>query len=196
MRENLKTAVEFMNKVKRVKGILQIILFGSVARGEDKATSDIDIAIIHNLKEAESLKSEVNKIVPEKVQVVYININRLPKEVELVSALTGEGLLLYGKPLKVHLNQKELKPFVLVVYDTKNMAKKQRMLLNRALHGSVSKSRYKGKIYRSESRGVVAHAGITKLTKACLLAEPKKAVVIRNVLSLFKVKFKEELIWK
>ncbi len=196
MRNNLETAVEFMNKVKRVKGILQIILFGSVARGEDKATSDIDIAIIHNLKEAESLKGEVNKIIPEKVQVVYMNVNRLPKEVELVSALTGEGLLLYGKPLKVNLGKKELKPFVLVVYDTRNMAKTQRMLLNRALHGSVSKSKYKSKIYRSESKGIVAQAGITKLTKACLLAEPKKAVVIRNVLSQFKVKFKEELIWK
>ncbi len=196
MRNNLETAVEFMNKVKRVKGILQIILFGSVARGEDKATSDIDIAIIHNLKEAESLKGEVNKIISEKVQVVYMNINRLPKEIELVSALTGEGLLLYGKPLKVNLGKKELKPFVLMVYDTRNMAKKQRMLLNRALHGSVSKSKYKGKNYRSESKGIVAQAGITKLTKACILAEPKKAVVIRNVLSQFKVKFKEELIWK
>ncbi len=196
MRNNLKTAVEFTNKVKRMSGVLQIILFGSVARGEDKATSDIDIAIIHNLKEAESLKGEVNKIVPEKVQVVYMNVNRLPKEIELVSALTGEGLLLYGKPLKVNLGKKELKPFVLVVYDTRNMAKTQRMLLNRALHGSVSKSKYKRKIYRSESKGIVAQAGITKLTKACLLAEPKKAVVIRNVLDRFKVKFKEELIWK
>lgn len=196
MKENLKTAVEFANKAKKIKGILQIILFGSVAKGEDKAASDIDIAIIHNLKDVESLKGEVNKIAPEKIQVAYVNINRLPREVELVSALAGEGLLLYGKPLKVNLNQKELKPFVLMVYDTRNMARKQRMLLNRALHGSVSKSRYKGKVYQSESKGVVAHAGVTKLTKACLLAEPKKAAVIRNVLNQFKVKFKEELIWK
>lgn len=196
MKENLKTAIEFANKVKKITGVLQIILFGSVAKGEDKATSDIDIAIIHRLKDVESLKGEVNKIAPEKVQAAYINVNRLPKEIELVSALAGEGLLLYGKPLSVHLNQKELKPFVLMVYDTRNMAKTQRMLLNRALHGSVSRSKYKNKTYQSESKGIIAQAGITKLTKACLLAEPKKAVVIRNVLNQFKVKFKEELIWK
>jgi len=196
MKQNLKTAIDFADKLKKTKGILQIILFGSVAKGEDKTDSDIDIAIIHNLKDTEALKSFVNKFVHEKIQVVYISVDRLPKEIELVSALTGEGLLLYGKPLKVNLDKKELKPFVLIVYDTTDLERKQRMLLNRALHGSVSKSRYKGKIYRTETKGITSQAGIVKLTKACLLAEPKKAVVIRDVLERFHVKYKEELIWK
>lgn len=196
MKENLEIAIDFADKAGKFKGILQIILFGSVARGEDKADSDIDIAIIHNLKNIEAIKTSVNKFVHEKIQVVYMNIDRLPKEIELVSALAGEGLLLYGKPFKVVLNKKEIKPFILITYDTTSLEKNKRMLLNRALYGSISKSRYKNKTYKSEFKGVMAHSGIVKLTKACLLAEPKKAVVIRGVLKEFNVKYKEELIWK
>ena len=125
-----------------------------------------------------------------------MSVDRLTKEPELVSALTGEGLLLYGQPIKVVLDKKELKPFVLIVYDTTDLEKKQRMLLNRALYGSVSQSQYKGKTYKTETKGITAQAGIVKLTKACLLTEPKKAVIIRKVMQIFGVKFKEELIWK
>lgn len=196
MKENLEIAVDFANKLKKNKGILQIILFGSVAKGEDKSDSDIDIAIIHNLKETENLKNFVNKFIHEKIQVVYMDVNGLSKEIELVSALTGEGLLLYGKPIKVVFDKKELNPFVLIIYDTRDLEKKKRMLLNRALHGSVSKSEYKGKTYKTETKGIVFQAGIVKLTNACLLAEPKKAVIVRETLKSFNARYKEELIWK
>lgn len=196
MKENLEIAIEFANELRKVRGILQIVLFGSVARGEDKISSDIDIAIVHDLKNIESLKSFINKLVHEKIQVVYVSINKLANEIELVSALTGEGLLLYGKPIKVIFNRKQLKPFVLIIYDTIGLEKKKRMLLNRALHGSVSQNKYKGKTYKTETKGIIAQAGIVKLTKACLLAEPKKAVIIRDTLKRFNAKFKEELIWK
>lgn len=196
MKKNFEIAIDFVNKLEKVKGILQVVLFGSVAKGEDKHDSDIDIAIIHEIKNLEKLKSHVNRIIHEKIQVVYMHVNRLAKEIELVSALTGEGLLLYGKPLKVVLNKKELKPSILIVYDTTRLEKKQRMLLNRALHGSVSTSRYKGKVYKTEVKGAIAQSGIEKLAKACLFAEPKKAVMLRNVLRRFKTKFKEELVWR
>ncbi len=196
MKEKLQKAIKFSNNVRKFKGVSQVVLFGSVAKGTDTKDSDIDIAIIHNLKDIEGLKSFVNKIVDENIQVVYINIDRLPKEIELVSALTGEGLLLHGKPLKVVLEKKELKPFVLIVYDTTELIKKQRMLLNRALHGSISISKYKGKVYKTEVKGILSYLGIEKLTKACLICSPKKAVIVREVLNRFKVKYKEELIWK
>ena len=196
MKENLQIALNFANKLKNIKGILQIVLFGSVAKGEDKADSDIDIAVIHNLKDIENLKSSVNKIIHERIQAAYFNIDRLSKETEIVSALTGEGLLLYGKPIDVNFKSKALSPFILIVYDTTHIDKKKRMLLNRALHGSVSKSSYKGKSYVSKTKGILAEPGITKLTKACLLIDPRKALKVRNVLKRFDVKVREELIWK
>ena len=145
MKKNLQIAVDFANKLKNSKGVLQIILFGSVAKGEDKDDSDIDIAIVHNLKNIEKLKSFVNKFVHEKIQVAYLNVNGLSKEIEIVSALAGEGLLLYGKPINVSFKGNALEPFILIVYATIGIDKKKRMLLNRALHGSTSKSYYKNR---------------------------------------------------
>lgn len=196
MKENLEIAFNFARQAQRFKGILQIILFGSVAKGEDTPKSDIDIAIVHDLKNPEKLKSAVNEIVSDKIQVIYVTLSRLSKEIELVSALTGEGLLLFGHPLKVYLNKKELKPFVLMVYETTDLENKQRMLLNRALYGSISESQYGGKSYKTETKGIVAQPGIKKMAKACLLADPKKAVILRDVFKRFKVKFREELFWK
>ena len=110
--------------------------------------------------------------------------------------MAGEGLLLYGKPINVIFKGKALKPFILIVYDTSPIEKKKRMMLNRALHGSVSISSYKGKEYITKSKGILSEPGIVKLTKACLLVDPRKALKVRGVLKRFDVKVKEEFIWK
>lgn len=196
MNKNLETAVETAGKIGKLKGVLQVILFGSVAKGEDTAKSDIDLAVIHNLRNPEKLKSQINQMIPGKVQIVYATPEKLSKEIELVSALTGEGLLLFGRPLQVYLNKKELKPFIIMVYETSDLDNKQRMLLNRALYGSVSESQYGDKRYKSELKGIVNRPGIKKLAKACLLIESGKAGVVRNTIKRFKAKFQEELFWK
>ena len=54
MKDKLNIAIEFTEKLKKsryLKNIYQVVLFGSVATGEDNKTSDIDIAIIHNMKD-------------------------------------------------------------------------------------------------------------------------------------------------
>lgn len=197
MKDNFKTAIDFANNIKKLKNkhILQIVLFGSVARGEDKAVSDVDIAIIHDLKNTDELKSRIHKFQNERIQTTYLSLNKLPEETELVNALTGDGILLCGRPLKVILKAKELKPKTLIIYDTSEIPKTERMKLNRALHGSISKSRYKGKEYVTKITGILKEKGIERLTKAVLLMDPKKAAKITRTLRLYNVKWKEISIW-
>lgn len=197
MKDNFKIAVDFANNIKKLKNkhILQIILFGSVARGEDKAVSDVDIAIIHDLKDTDKLKSRIHKFQDERIQTTYLSLNKLPEETELVNALTGEGILLYGHPFKVILRAKELKPKTLIVYDTSEIPKTERMKLNRALHGSISKSRYKRKEYITKTTGVLKEKGIERLTKAVLLIDPKKAAKITLTLRLYNAKWREVSVW-
>lgn len=52
---------EFVDKVKRVSGVKRVILFGSVARGTERLTSDIDIAVIIDKKE-KNLESKVTSV--------------------------------------------------------------------------------------------------------------------------------------
>ncbi len=197
MKDNFKIAIDFVNNIKKLrnKHILQIILFGSVARDEDTKTSDIDIAIIHDLKDMDKLKTQIHKFQHDKIQASYFNLNQLPKETEIISALTGEGILLYGQPINIKLRAKELKPRILIIYDTSEIPKTKRMKLNRALHGGISKSRYKKKEYVTKTIGILKEKGIQKLKKTVLLVDPRKAAKVISTLKLYDAKWKEISIW-
>lgn len=198
MKSNFDIALDFIKrirKIKEVKEVLQIVLFGSVARGEDTATSDIDVAVIHNSKDPSKLQTEMNRLKHEKIQLSYIHIDKLSKESELVSALTGEGILLYGHPVNVKFGKEELKPKLLVVYDLSKLPKTDQMRINRALHGSISKSEYKGKRYKTEIKGILNEEGVNKLAKAVVLIDRKKAVKLFNILKRYNAKWKETALW-
>ena len=72
MIRNFDIALQFIKKLKQTaitKQILQIVLFGFVARGEDTVKSDIDIAIIHDSDNPSKLQTEINRLKHEKIQL-------------------------------------------------------------------------------------------------------------------------------
>lgn len=71
MNDRIKIASEFAKAIKSDK-IIKIILFGSVARGEDNEESDIDILIISNeWEQIDSLiTDEVFKVVLDKEELI------------------------------------------------------------------------------------------------------------------------------
>lgn len=195
MKSNLALAIEFANKAKEVKHVLQVILFGSVARGEDTDKSDIDIAIVHDSKDKFKIMDEINKNKTDKIQTTIININQLPEETELVGALAGEGLLLYGSPILIKEKKLDLKPKILISYSLAGLPQTEKMKINRALHGSISKSIFKGKEYKTETFGLVKEPGIEKINRGVLLVERGLAPKIINLLKRFNIKFKEIPVW-
>lgn len=64
-------AKEFTKKVKNIPEVKRVILFGSVARGEEKPESDVDIAVILSDKRAEE---KINKITDEILSTSRIKI--------------------------------------------------------------------------------------------------------------------------
>lgn len=195
MNENFKIAIEFAEKIKDIKSILQIILFGSVALGEDTLRSDIDIAIIHNRKNKFELMKEVNRFKNEKIQTTFLNITELSKETELIGALSGEGLLLYGRPIKLKINKLELKSKTLLIYNLSNLKQNEKVKLNRALSGAISKSKKDTKIYITKTKGLINEPGIEKLTKGCILADRNKRSKLVNLFKRFDVTYKEIALW-
>ena len=195
MNENLKEAIDFANKVKGIKGILQIILFGSVARGEDTLKSDIDIAVIHNHKDKFELMKEANKYKTENIQTTFININELSKESELTGALSGEGLLLYGRPIIIKEKKLDLNAKTLIAYSLADLPQTEKVKVNRALYGTVSKSSFQGKKYKTETKGLANEPGIEKISKGVLLVKREKAHKVINMLKRFNVKVREIPVW-
>lgn len=197
MTNNLEKAINFVTTLKKNKvtrGILQIVLFGSVARVEDTAESDIDIAIIYDGDKFDIMQ-KINRFAERKIQLTYLSLKELPKELEIVSALSGEGNLLWGKPLNVKLQQKELQPKVLISYDLSHLNKADQMKINRALHGGVSISRYKGKVYKTIVAGMVAEQGIKKYGRSVLIVERRKYAKVSSLFTRFNVSWKEMDIW-
>src|SRR3989339_188357 len=84
MKEHIKIAAEFALSIQHIEGIRQIILFGSVSRGEDTRTSDIDIAITFHGVEKMQLSSQLNKLKPESIQLTLIPLNKLHEQTEKV----------------------------------------------------------------------------------------------------------------
>ncbi len=94
-------AKEFTEHAKKIKGIEQIILFGSVAKGEEKLTSDVDIALIAKKdKRIENKIIVITKEILEKTQISIIPIILDKKEVKEKSQLAeelGKGEVLYER---------------------------------------------------------------------------------------------------
>jgi len=195
MKENLTTAIDFAEKIKKIRGILQIILFGSVSRGEDNPRSDIDIAVVFDDVDKFELSKEINKYKHERIQLTLIKLKDLAEETELTGALSGEGLILYGRPIKLKVNDIELQPKVLISYSLRNLPQTEKVKINRALHGSISKSEFKGNKYKTETKGLTNEAGIDRVNKGVLLVERGKSTKIVNVLKRFKAEVKEIVVW-
>jgi len=195
MKENLRIAINFAQKIKGIKGILQIVLFGSVSRGEDTAASDIDIAVIFDKADKFELSKKINIYKHDKIQLTLMGIKDLPEETELTGALSGEGLVLYGSPVKINADKMGLKPKILICYSLKNLPQTEKVKLNRALYGSVSESNFNGKKYRTETKGLINEPGIDKVNKGVLLTDRKKSAKIVNMLKRFKAEVKETVVW-
>ncbi len=195
MKSNLKTAIDFANKIKSVRSIIQIVLFGSVARGDDTVLSDIDIAIIIDETDKFKLMEELNMYKDEKIQMTILNLEDLPKETELKGALSGEGILLYGKPIGINIKKTELQPKSIISYSLSDIKQTEKVKLNRAIHGSISESNFKGKKYRTETRGFVNEVGVEKINRGVILSDRRKSAKIVNTLKRFGAKVKEIPIW-
>ncbi len=195
MNQNLAEAIKFVQEIKNNHNILQVVLFGSVARGEATSKSDIDIAIVHNAKDKFSLMQEVNKNKLKEIQTTFVHIQDLPKETELVGALSGDGLLLYGKPIIIQSNKLDLSAKVLITYAMNKLPLTEKVKISRALYGSVSKSSSGDKVYVTKTKGLAAEAGVEKISNSVLLVERKKAPKIVNMLKRFGAKVQATPIW-
>ena len=59
---NLNIAITFARKIRDKSNILSIVLFGSVATGDDTIESDIDIAIIYDQKDILDRRSRIESM--------------------------------------------------------------------------------------------------------------------------------------
>ena len=102
MHNRIEIAREFAHAIDS-EDIIKIILFGSVARGDDKEDSDIDILIVTQSRENidDSINDEVFNINAKYLEVVSAHImtekyyNRT-KDYSFLTTVHKEGFILVG----------------------------------------------------------------------------------------------------
>lgn len=190
-----KEAIRFVERIPDKYNILSIILFGSVATGNDVKTSDIDIAVIYGKKDDKQIAA-INEMKTEGIQLTHLSVNELSKELEIQYALAGEGILLYGRPVNITVKENEFKPKMLLVYEMKDLNYATRKKLHRALYGGKTTSQYKNKIYESRIEGIVAQVNARKLGKSVLYCDKRNAHAIIRVFKNLNVPWKEIAVWE
>lgn len=191
----LRELFEFGRRVGELPGVLAVTLFGSAARGEATIDSDIDIAVIYTKKDEKTMK-QVESFAPSRVHILHITPKELEKNVSLAGALSGEGLLLFGKPVVLQAQKLRLRPMVIIAYDTKGLDVNTRNKLNHALYGRTSRVEKPGKrAYIRRYEGLTARPGISKIGRAVLLVSREKSTTITRTLEAHGAKWKEIPIW-
>lgn len=189
-----KDAIKLTDKIKKFDEILSIVLFGSVAREEATSESDIDMVVIYDQKKPEIVK-KVNTLADERFQIVHLTLEELRDEPTLAGALSGEGILLYGKPVSICLDGEDLKSKMIIAYDTSNLPRNQRSTLYRTLYGGSSTYYAGGEKKKKYYPGIIDSIPTQKLAKAVFMVDRHNAPEITKTLRRFHAKWKEIPVW-
>ncbi len=190
----IEEAFKFTEQIKKFKGILSIILFGSVARGEETPQSDIDLAIIYSKRDVEVVH-KINSMAPENFQILHLTLPELSEEPTIAGALSGEGILLHGSPVIVKAEEIELKSGMLISYNTSKMGQNQRSKLQRTLYGGISTYRKGDKKKVKYYPGLVDKIKVQRIGKGVLMVDRHNASEITKTLHMFGAKWKEVPVW-
>ena len=192
---SFEAAVELSENIKNFPGIQSVILFGPLASGE-KVPSDskIDMAIIYSKKDREIIKW-IRYLATDRFKLHHLTPDDLKKNLDIINALSGEGILLQGNPVVLALEDVELKSQMLIAYNTTELAQNERSKLNRALFGGVSTYLQKGERKKKYYSGMVEKLHVKRIGKGVLLVDRQNTKQITKTLSGFNAKWTEIPIW-
>lgn len=172
------------------ENIKEIILFGSVARGEDTTDSDIDI-FIDLFKDNQKLVERVEHLTKKFYNTEFFKLWKLLgieneiktivgilDEWDLKSSIIANGLILYGK-YQQGINDGE--PQV-ILYWNKIKPESRRVLLSKKLYGYS----YKNKKYE----GIFNLAKATKLSSNCIIMPLTTFELVIRIFKELKISYK------
>lgn len=153
---------ELVDRVSPTPGVVAIVLFGSVARGEADEYSDLDLLIL--FKDRASLWDGWNSLFKE-IGSMNLNIHAIPETLDefkganpvFLEELEKHGKVLYSRlPFTLTVGSPLRRPFSIISYDLRSLSSKEKM---RILY----------RLYESGGGGDVGRSGGIKLGSGCIL---------------------------
>lgn len=178
---NLSRLVDVISKIE---GVIAIILFGSLARGDYDEYSDYDILVVFRDRDVmwrnwDRLFSEVGRL--------RLLIHLIPKTYEellnseptFLNEIYKYGILLYSKyPFKIKLGHIGLKHRKLIIYSLRGLRQSQKSKLLYILYGRRS----------LKKDGLVSEIGGEKLGEGCIIIPAEHTNRILKIFMQFNLK--------
>jgi predicted nucleotidyltransferase len=175
---------EILNVASKIQGVIGIILFGSLARGDYDEYSDYDLLVLFENKT--SMWQSWDELF-QAVGDLKLNLHVIPETLEELKAansvflneLFKHGKVLFARsPLEVSLQPVKLESFCLISYDMSGLTYRDKMKVIYSL-------------YRKGGAGVLATIGGTKLSDGCIIIPNNASDEITALLTSFNVETKK-----
>lgn len=189
---------EIKRKIGGKKDVETIIVFGSIARGEANARSDVDVCVVQLLDVTEEISNiilDIEKKYDRNINVVFTDRMFSGLDRQFIEAILREGIVVYGKIPPVSIQRLELEPYEIIRYDLSALSQSDKMRIKRLLYGAKTKKVYKGKTYESERRGLVKDFGGLRIGIASILIPERASWVVEKLLREYDIKIRKITIW-
>lgn len=188
-----KIALNFVERVWDRGDVLEVVLFGSVARGRVKKESDIDLfVVLKDLEKAEEVE-EIARDLDPRLEITVAKPDFSSFDESFISDVYGEGITVFSRKNQLEIEGLELEPKAIVSFSLENLEQREKVKVNRALYGRKTRSEYKGKEYVSEKEGLVPKGG--KLGRGAVLIDKSTFKKLREVFERFGVTYKKYDVW-
>jgi len=170
--------------VSKIRGVIGVFLFGSLARGDYDEYSDFDLLVIF---EEKALMWQNWDELFQAVGSLKMILHVIPQTLEELKAanpvfldeLFRHGKVLFARfPFEVFSRSVKLKPFCVIIYDMSGLSYRDKMKVVYFL-------------YKKGGGGAVAKMGGIKLTEGCVLVPSDVGDEIIDKLSAFGVDAKK-----
>jgi len=179
-----------VDRMKRVEGVIGVVLFGSYSRGDYDEGSDVDLLVVFEdkgsldkgLKEIYEATSESDLF----LQVIGLTFDELKNSPLLESALR-DGKIYYANEEVKELLTPMHKPYALITYSTANLNPKERVVFTQKLEGR-GKGRYK-------YEGLISELGGYKVGRGVMMIPMENLQIVAKHLEEKRLDYVVRYVW-
>lgn len=192
-----KLLKRFVEKVKDLPHLQCIILFGSMARGEEDKRSDIDVLLVIEEENPKSRLPEIMGIVtslkPHR-EIKPVVTNLADYDEEFLQTVIREGKVVWGKVV-VTPDRLLLRPYRLISYDLSRLEPSKKVKISRLIHGYRSKKVMDGETKSYVYAGLKDRYDVHVVSKNTVLIPERYARDFLHELDRHGAEYRQRTVW-
>jgi len=184
---------KLVRALKSIAGVDAAVVYGSIARGDYGPRSDIDVLVI--VSELDIVEAAQDLLAGLQLKRAVQPLIRTAEQLEgadsgLMRNIFVEGFVLFAaKPLLIPAaGILDVNPWVLYIFDLKNLPQNEKARFNRQLYSSLKHGPTGG--------GLLGEVGGKKIARGCVMVPASGRARLDVLFRRFKVQINRMEVWK